>query len=141
MQKIKSSKASGTDKIPDRLLKDSATVVAHYLKIIFNVSLSEGINPERLETIARVSPIYKSGKKDECDNYRPISAFSTISRIFEKLLYEQVNKYILKNYILTSYQSGFRSGHSTYSSLLKTTNTWFVNMDKGHINGVIFLDL
>ena len=43
--------------------------------------------------------------------------------------------------ILTDYQSGFRKGFSTCFSLLRTTNEWLVNMDKGLINGVVFLDL
>ena len=90
---------------------------------------------------ARVSPIYKSGERDECGNYRPISVLSTISKIFEKLVFEQVNNYLVTNQLLTPYQSGFRKGHSTCSSLLKTTNDWLINMDKGLLNGVVFLDL
>ena len=43
--------------------------------------------------------------------------------------------------VLTKYQSGFREGHSTSSSLLSTTNSWLLNIDSGMINGVLFLDL
>ena len=38
-------------------------------------------------------------------------------------------------------QSGFRPLHSTLTALLDVTNDWFLNMDKGLLNGVLFLDL
>lgn len=36
---------------------------------------------------------------------------------------------------------GFRKTHSTQTSLPNTTNKWYLNMDKGYLNGVVFLDL
>ena len=140
ISKIKPNKALGLDKIPGKLLKDTAAVVTPFLNLIFNLSLAEGIFPSDWKN-ARVSPIYKSGNRDECSNYRPISILSTISKIFEKIVFDQINEYFVSNAILTPYQSGFRRGYSTSSSLLKTTNEWLVNMDKGLINGVVFLDL
>jgi hypothetical protein len=43
--------------------------------------------------------------------------------------------------ILTQQHAGFRKKNSTETSLLNSTNKWFINMDKGYLNGVIFLDL
>ena len=37
--------------------------------------------------------------------------------------------------------AGFRSLHSTLTALLEATNNWCVNIDKGLLNGVIFIDL
>ena len=45
------------------------------------------------------------------------------------------------NDLLTSCQSGFRSLHSTLTAWLETSNNWCVNVDKGLLNGVIFIDL
>ncbi len=38
-------------------------------------------------------------------------------------------------------QFGFRKKHSTQIAVLNVTNKWYLNMDKGYLNGVIFLDL
>ena len=138
--KLKSNKGVGPDNIPPKLIKDSAEVIAPYLSYIFNRSLSERKFPDDWKS-ARVCPIFKSGKRDECANYRPISILSAISKIFEKLVFEQLSRYLTTNKILTDYQSGFRKGFSTCFSLLRTTNEWLVNMDKGLINGVVFLDV
>ena len=42
--------------------------------------------------------------------------------------------------IISSYQSGFHPHHSTETILLDSTNEWLKNMDKGFMNGVLFLD-
>ena len=76
--------------------------------------ISEGKCPDDLKK-TRVSPIFKSGSRDECDNYRPISILSTISKIFEKIVFYQLSKYLTANEILTEYQSGFIKGYSSCS--------------------------
>ena len=42
---------------------------------------------------------------------------------------------------MNTYQSGFRSMHSTLTALLETTNNWSINIDNGLLNGVLFIDL
>ena len=137
--KLKPKKAAGLDRIPQKLVKNSAVIITPFLNHIFNISLPEEKFPGDWKK-ARVSPIFKSGSRDEYDNYRPISILSPISKIFEKTVFDQLSQYLTTNEILTDYQSGFRKEYSTCSSLLRTTNDWLVNMDKGLINGIVFLD-
>jgi hypothetical protein len=112
------SKASGLDGISVRLLKEGSPALADKLLHIFNLSISTGSVP-KVWKIKRVSPIFKSGNKDEAGNYRPVSVASIITHeIFEKLVYEQMMTFILGNKILHSNQSGFRSGFSTSSAAL-----------------------
>ena len=85
--------------------------------------------------------MYKKGPKADPNNYRPISVISAVAKIFEKIVFNQVYEYFNDNKILTNSQSGFRSLHSTVTALLEATNSWSMNIDKGLINGVIFIDL
>ena len=64
-----------------------------------------------------------------------------MAKIFEKIIYDQLYNYLNVNDLLTSCQSGFRSLHSTLTALLEASNNWCVNVDKGLLNGVIFIDL
>ena len=137
---LKESKAAGLDKINAKLVKDSAEVICPTLTKIFNRSLQQGIFPEDLKN-AFVSPIYKNGDKSDCSNYRPISILSTIAKVLEKTVYNQLISYLNENNILSNSQFGFRKQHSTTTSLLNATNNWLLNIDKGLINGVLFLDL
>ena len=50
-------------------------------------------------------------------------------------------EYLDTNNLLTSSQSGFRSFHSTLTALLEATSDWFMNIDNGLVNGVVFIDL
>ena len=66
---------------------------------------------------AKVLPLYKSGDPHEFSNYRPISILSIISKIFEKLIYSRLTKFLNKHDILYKYQFGFRESHSTELAL------------------------
>ena len=83
---------------------------------------------------AKIIPIYKSGDKLECGNYRPISLPSNINRLFEKLMCNRV-----KHDILFSSQYGFRESHSSEHALLDIVNKIQTNMD-AKLCG-IFVDL
>ena len=91
--------------------------------------------------LARVSPIFKKGKKDDPNNYRPISVIPVVAKLFEKLVHEQLYNYLNDNDLLANCQSGFRSLHSTLTALLEATENWPLNIDNGLINEVIFIDL
>ena len=70
-----------------------------------------------------------------------MSVHSTVARVFEKLIYEQMIKYFESNNLLCENQWGFRSLHSTVLLLMSKTNDWFVNISKGCLNAVVFLDV
>ena len=75
------------------------------------------------------------------DNYRPISILPVVSKLIERILYNQISEYLEKESILSEYQFGFRSCYSTTTTLIDCTNEWYVNMDRGHYNLVVFLDI
>ena len=86
-------------------------------------------------------PVYKTVDKTECTNCRPISVLPAVAKILERLISDQLYKYLETQSILSQQQAGFRKNYSTQTSLLETTNKWLINMDKGYLNGVVFLDL
>lgn len=57
------------------------------------------------------------------------------------MVYDQLYNYLTENNLLTKYQSGFRSLHSTVTALLNITDEWYLNVDEGMTNLVVFLDL
>ena len=106
--KLNESKAAGLDNIPNKLLKMAGDIVAPSLTQIFAKSISTGIFPTEWK-LARVSLIFKKGKRDDPNNYRPISIIPTVAKIFEKIGYDQLYEYLNDNNLLTHCQSGFRS--------------------------------
>ena len=140
IMKSVNGKATGIDLVPNHLLKVASPVISPHLSEIFNQCIEYGIFPDDLK-IGKVVPTFKSGKRDDPGNYRPISILSAFASIFEKLLYEQLHKYFENNNILGDRQWGFRPIHSTIHAHQKSINNWLLNIDKGKTNAVIFLDL
>ena len=140
MNKFKTSHSFGIDGVSSFFLKIGMPVLAPSLCSIFNTSISQGRFPENWK-IARVSPIYKDGSTEDRSNYRPISVLPVVSRLFEKIVFDQVFNYFTENEFFYSDQSGFRLFHSVLSCLLKCTNDWYLNFDKGLFSGVTFIDL
>ena len=130
---LSSSKATGHDRISPKLLKDSSGVITSSLTQIFNQSLLTGVFPDDLK-VAIISPIFKSERKLECNNYRPISVLSVVAKVFEKPISNQLSTFLETIGILTQQQAGFRKKNSTETSLLNSTSKWFINMDKGYLN-------
>ena len=140
LRTIDEKKSVGLDKIPNKLLKIAANVVAPSLTAIFTASICTGIFPQEWKA-SRVSPVYKNGSRNNPSNYRPISVIPTVAKIFEKIVYDQLYEYLDSYNLLNASQSGFRSLHSTLTALLEATNSWSVNVDNGLVNGVVFIDL
>ena len=123
-----------------RLLKMAGNIIAPSLTQIFLKSINAGIFPTDWK-LARVTLIFKKGKTDDPNNYRPISIIPTVAKISEKIICDQFCDYLNDNNLLTHCQSGFRSLHSTLTALIEATNSWSVNIENGLLNGLIFIDL
>ena len=81
------------------------------------MSLKEGIFPS-LHKEADVCPIYKKDEATECENYRPISLLSNISKNFERIMYTHLEEFLKSLEVLYEYQFGFRKQYSTNHTLL-----------------------
>ena len=58
--------------------------------------------------MAKESPIFKNGFISDLNNYRPISVIPTVTKIFEKIIDDQLYQYLNENGLFNSGQSGFR---------------------------------
>ena len=128
------------DNIPNKFLKIAASVIAPSLTGIFTASINTGIFPYEWKA-SRVTPVFKSGTRNNPGNYRPISIIPCVAKIFEKIIFDQLHGYLDSNNLLNTCQSGFRPFHSTLTALLEAASDWSMNIDNGLINGVVFIDL
>ena len=128
------------DQISPRFVKDGAKLIASPLTHILNLSLLSGELPDDLKT-ARVTPIHKKNSKLDAGNYRPVSILSTISKLFERIVYDQLDEYLRAHKLLYEFQSGFRSAYSTDTCLVHLTDYVKQEQDKGHYIGMVLLDL
>ena len=140
LNSLKSKPSSGHDGISTSLLKYLSPALIAPLRIIINQSLITGIFPDQLK-IAKVIPIYKKGGHTLVDNYRPVSLLSSISKLFEKVAYEQLYAYLHLNKLLYRSQYGFRPDHSTELAVLELTDRALIKIDEKQLPIAIYMDL
>ena len=107
---------------------------------MINQSLCSGIFPTKLK-IARVIPLFKKGDPHVFDNYRPISLLPAISKIFERIVFDQTYNHFTKNKLLYTSQYGFRKQHSTELAAVELVDRVAHYLDSGKLPISIFLDL
>ena len=80
-------------------------------------------------------------KKDESDktNYQPVSILPNISKIYEKIIYNQLYEYFHDK--LFPSQCGFRKDYSSQDSLLVMTEKFNESINKGNVFGALLTDL
>ena len=88
-----------------------------FVCLIINQSLYTGIFPDLLK-LAKVIPLFKKGDKLLFETYRPISLLKAISKILERVVFNQLYDHLTKHNLLFVGQYGFRKRHSTeYAAL------------------------
>jgi hypothetical protein len=130
LHSISTSKATGIDQIPGKILKLAAPAITQSITMLFNYSIVTESFPSEWK-ISKVIPLHKSVPRNLLDNYRPISILPAISKVFEKTLYKQLFNHLNANNLISKFQFGFRPLHSTADTLLHSTNEWYSNMDHG----------
>ena len=99
-----------------------------------------GVFPRNLK-MAKVIPIYKKDDNSVLDNYKPISLLFMVSKIFEKIVFEQIYDYFHNNKLFYDNQYGFRKSHSTELAAMELTDriTGYLDPDKLPVS--VFLGL
>ena len=93
-----------------------------------NYSISSVTFPIKWKT-AKVTPLHKSGSRDDVDNYRPISILPVISKVLEKHVATSFYKYLQDHHLVYKFQSGFLANHSTETALINLVDELLFNMD------------
>jgi hypothetical protein len=127
----------GPDNLPSLILKTHANNLVYPLRILFNLSLETGVFPD-VWKISKITPIFKSGKRDDVTCYRGISTTSAIPKLFELIVCNSF-KTILARHISIS-QHGFIPGRSTSTNLVEFTNKVINEMEKHYQIDVVYTD-
>ena len=132
--KLGANKATGLDGIPAKFIKDSASIVTVPIADIINLSMITGVVPDELKS-ARVIPLFKKNDNTETGNYRPVSILNIVSKVLERVIYDQFEGYLLQSKLF-EYQSGFRRGFSTDTCLTHLSDHIHFQMDKSNLAGM-----
>ena len=93
-------KSTGIDKIPAKIIRIAAPVITNSLTKIFNMAIISATVPFEWK-IARVTRIFNNGPRNLLNSYRPISILPVVSKLFEKVLYDQHHEYLVTQELLS----------------------------------------
>ena len=111
------NKAHGDNGISIRMIKLCPSSISKPLHIVFKNCLeNERFPDEWKKTI--IVPAYKIGDKQLINNYRPILLLPICAKVFEKIIFNRLFKFLDANKLLNKKQSGFRPDDSCAHQLL-----------------------
>ena len=133
------TKSCELDPIPTHVLKQMLPVPIPIITHIINAPLSNACFCEEWKTSV-VRPLLKKKGLDLLHkNFRPVSNLPLLSKLVEALV--QFNQHCKEHQLLPDFQSVYRQGYSTETSLIKMMNNVPWSMERKEITAVIILDM
>ena len=121
------------------IYKILAPIIYPTVSMLFNNSVSEGIFPVCFKT-AKIIQIFKYGDSNSTVNYRPISMFPFLSKIFEKLMCARLDSYLKSNNILCTNQFGFCKNSNTSDAIIEFLDCVYSSLDSKQSTIAVYLD-
>lgn len=134
-----SSNARGEDNIPLSVITAALPEIAPYVMAVFNQSIKESVFPSKWKK-SLVLALNKVPSPSTMSDMRPIALLSFLSKLLERLIHQQLLNYVETCSLIDPFQTGYRTGHSTQTTLLKLTDDIREGMDKRHVTLLLLFD-
>ena len=135
MKSLPSDKGT-TGKIPANVLKNSEICFFDLTNSI-NEAIRSNKFPDSLK-LSDITPVYKKRDLSDKANYRPVSDLPSLSKVFERTIYDQFYEY-LENF-LSELLCSFRKAYSTQHAFLRLIQKWQAELDSGDYVGTNLMD-
>ena len=132
-------KSTGEDKIPPKLISLATNELTNTLTMAINCSIRNSRFPNDAKKAA-VCPLDK-GEPDRTveRNFRPVSVLNIFSKIYEKVLKQQLTQHLDKT--LSVFIAAYRQKYGTQHVLIRLIEDWRSKLDNDYLVGAILMDL
>jgi len=90
--------------------------------------------------MCKYTPIFKKGRKDDVNNYRPVSLTCILCKVMESIVRNKIMEHFVLNKLFTNRQFCFLKGRSTVTQLLQILDDWTETLESGGRIDVIYTD-
>ena len=115
---MSNKKSTGYNEISTKTIKILSAVISLTLSLIINKCILNDTVPDEMK-VSKIKPLFKKGDVTLLNNYRPISLLPCVSKIFERVLFNQLYDYFHRNDLLTLHQYGFCKNYSIEFAAMK----------------------
>ena len=136
MQNLSCNKATQQYDIPIKILKENSEIFSWILCRNFNNSLFSKVFPDSLKKV-ETTPVFKKDEKCLKNNYRLVSILPSVSKIYERCIYDQINDYF--HSLFSKLQFGFRKEFKTQYCLLVLVEKFREVLDKRGSAGILLI--
>ena len=136
---LDTSKSTQSEDIPFKIIKDNADIFANFILQSFNKCIIGGKFPDQLKK-SDVSPVFKKENHNDKTNYRPVSILPSLSKIYKRLIYNQINQMTENAYRYFSVVFA-KKKYSTQHALIAMIEKAKKTIDKGGTFGALLKDL
>eukprot|EP00061_Rhincodon_typus_P007384 g29032.t1 len=89
---------------------------------------------------ANVVLLFKKGRRDIPQNYRPVNVTSVIVKLLEKILRRKIYSHLEANGLISDRQHGFVQGRSYFTNLIEFFEDVMEIIDEGKAVDVVYMD-
>ena len=140
IQKMIDNEKSGTfEGIPTNCLKGVSDISAKFLNSVWNNEVLKDLNFANGLKLADIVPVFKKDDSTLVKNYSPVSLLPIISKIFERIMLNQVTAYM--NEYLSPHLCGYRKGFSMQTALSSLIEKWKQVSDSKGYGAAVLMDL
>jgi hypothetical protein len=136
---FKTNKSPGIDSITSTYAIKIKEIVSKPLSLLFNKSLEVNKIPDAWKK-ANITPIFKKGSRSSAVNYRPVSLTVFFCKVMEKILKQNIDRYLDYKGVEMSTQHGFRKGRSCLTNLLISQHSIMRIIDEKQSVDILYLD-
>ncbi len=135
----KNNKSPGIDGITNELIKNGGACLTNSLFKLFGKIIDTNKTPKEWNT-GVIIPIHKKGDHSDLNNYRGITLTPCISKIFNRIIANDISDFLEKNNILTEVQGGFRKDHRCEDHIFTLKSIAASRLAEGKETYLAFLD-
>ena len=140
LSQLKNKKSISIDQLDNFCVKLASDYLAEPLHHVISLSIMQQKFPSCWK-LTKIVPLHKKQSTLRPENYRPVAILSPLSKVLEKVVYEQIYRYFSQNKIFHPALHGYRGGRSTTTALLTMYDKWVKASSKGQLSGVVLVDL
>ena len=84
--------------IPPKIIKTLNDNICDNIEFIANSVITQSLFPDQAK-VSSITPVFKKDNRMEKKNYRPISVLSCLSKVLEKIIFQQMGTYFEKFFL------------------------------------------